>query len=154
MLESSLSNAESRGGGVIMFPLPVVCVCGHHLQQTGHQLAGMVADPACGQLNRETGNFPSPRSRLRVWSRELGSAVPSRVSPLVLHTQVESDANLRDSTSPCFPLRFPLEPSYAIGLVPSLSGHAIALPMAFTTENRHRGSSSQGSSTNESFLFR
>ena len=24
--------------------------------------------------------FPSPRSRLRIWSREMGSAVPSRVS--------------------------------------------------------------------------
>ena len=46
------------------------------------------------------------------------------------------------------PLRFPLEPPCAIGLVPSLSGHAIALPMAFTTETRHRASSSQGSSIN------
>ena len=100
-------------------------------------------------------NFPCPRSRLRVWSRELGSAVPSRVSPLVLHTQAESGAYLRDYTSPSrFPLLFPLEPPCAIGLVPSLSGHSIALPMAFTTENRHRASSSQGSSINGSFLLR
>ena len=42
----------------------------------------------------------------------------------------------------------------AIGLVPSLSRHAVALPMTFTTENRHRASSSQGSSINGSFLFR
>ena len=27
--------------------------------------------------------FPCPRSRLRVWSREAGSAVPSRVSLLI-----------------------------------------------------------------------
>ena len=27
--------------------------------------------------------FPCPRSRLRIWSRETGSAVPSRVSLLV-----------------------------------------------------------------------
>ena len=100
-------------------------------------------------------NFPCPRSRLRFWSRELGSAVLSRVSPLVLYTQAESGAYLRDSTSPSrFPLRFPLEPSCAIGLVPSLSGHAIALPMAFTTENRHRASSSQGNAINGVFLFR
>ena len=32
------------------------------------------------------GYVPCPRSRLRVWSRELGSAVPSRVSLLILHT--------------------------------------------------------------------
>ena len=119
---------------------------------------GMVVDPASGQLNnRENGIFPVPvRLRLRVWSSELSSAVPSRVSLLILHTQAEvSGAYLRDSTSPSrFPLRFQLEPPYAIGLVPSLSGHAIALPMAFTTENRHRASSSQGSSINGSFLFR
>ena len=29
---------------------------------------------------------------------------------------------------------FPLEPSCAIGLVASLSGHAMTLPMAFTTD--------------------
>ena len=34
--------------------------------------------------------FPCPRSRLRIRSRETGSAVPSRVSPLILHTQAES----------------------------------------------------------------
>ena len=27
--------------------------------------------------------FPCPRSRLRIWSRETGSAVPSRVSLLI-----------------------------------------------------------------------
>ena len=100
--------------------------------------------------------FPCPRSRLRVWSRVLCSPVPSRVSPLVLHTLTEPGVYLRDSTSPSrFPLRFPLEPPYGIGLVPSSSGHAIALPMAFTTENRHsRASSSQGRSINGSFLLR
>ena len=34
--------------------------------------------------------FPYPPSRLRVWSLEAGSAVPSRVSPLILHTLSES----------------------------------------------------------------
>ena len=41
-----------------------------------------VDNPARGHLNREC-IFPSPRSRLRIWSRETGSAVPSRVSPLI-----------------------------------------------------------------------
>ena len=99
--------------------------------------------------------FTCPRSRPSVWSRELGSAVPSPVSPLVLHIQADSGAYLRDSMSPSrFPLRFPLEPPFAIGLVPSLSDHAIALPMTFTTKNRFRASDSQGSSMNRSFLFR
>ena len=42
---------------------------------------GKVANPARGQLNRENEYF-SVRvpSRLRIWSRETGSAVPSRVS--------------------------------------------------------------------------
>ena len=35
-------------------------------------------------------NIPCPRSRLRIWSRETGSAVLSRVSLLILHTQTDS----------------------------------------------------------------
>ena len=42
-----------------------------------------VANPARGQLNRENAFFPVPRSRLRIWSRETGSAIPSRVSLLI-----------------------------------------------------------------------
>ena len=38
---------------------------------------GKVASPARGQLNREN------RSRLRIWSRERGSAVPSCVRLLI-----------------------------------------------------------------------
>ena len=44
---------------------------------------GMVANPARGQLNRENEYFPVPLSRLRIWSRKTGSAVPSRVSLLI-----------------------------------------------------------------------
>ena len=44
---------------------------------------GKVANPARGQLNREKRIFPCLRSRLRIWSRETGSAVPSRVSLLI-----------------------------------------------------------------------
>ena len=36
-------------------------------------------------------NFPRPRSRPIIWSSETGSAVLSRVSPPILHTQAESD---------------------------------------------------------------
>ena len=45
---------------------------------------GEVANPARGQLNRENYLFPGrPRSHLRIWSREMGSAVPSRVGLLI-----------------------------------------------------------------------
>ena len=53
---------------------------------------GKVANPARGQLNREKCFFPVPVRALRIWSRETGSAVPSRVSPLILHTQAKSDS--------------------------------------------------------------
>ena len=45
---------------------------------------GKVANPTInsGQLNREK-IFPSPRACLIIWSRETGSAVPSRVSLLI-----------------------------------------------------------------------
>ena len=42
---------------------------------------GKVANPARGQLAEQRKlTFPCPRSRLRIWSRDTGSAVPSRVS--------------------------------------------------------------------------
>ena len=37
-----------------------------------------------------------PRSRLRIWSRETGLAVSSRVSLLSVHTQTESGPDSRD----------------------------------------------------------
>ena len=50
---------------------------------------GKVVNPARCQLNRENELFLCHRMRLRNWSRETGSAVPSRVSLLVLHIQAE-----------------------------------------------------------------
>ena len=44
---------------------------------------GKVANLARGQLNGENILFSCPRSRLRIWSRETSSAVPSRVSLLI-----------------------------------------------------------------------
>ena len=44
---------------------------------------GKVASPARGQLNRGNECFPCPRWRLRIWSRETGSTVPSCVSLLI-----------------------------------------------------------------------
>ena len=56
--------------------------------------SGKVANPARGQL--------------RIWSRETGSAVPSRASQLILHTQAESSAYSRDSS------RFPISAAASV----------------------------------------
>ena len=44
---------------------------------------GKVASPVRGQLNRKNEYFPVRVSCLTIWSRETGSAVPSRVSLLI-----------------------------------------------------------------------
>ena len=75
-----------------------------------------------------------------------GFSRPVPRQPAHLHTQAESGAYLRDSSR--VPRRRPfIKPPYAIGSVPSLSGHAIAyrwrpLPRV----RRHRASKPQGSS--------
>ena len=63
-----------------------------------------------------------------------GSPVPRQ--PAHLHTQAESGAYLRDYSQ--VPRRRPFIyfiPPYAIGSVPSLSGHAITYSMAFAAES-------------------
>ena len=47
----------------------------------GKDQPGKVANPARGQLEQGKCIFPRPRSRLRMWSRGTGSAVPPRVKP-------------------------------------------------------------------------
>ena len=93
-------------------------------------------------------NIPCPLACLRIWSSETGSAVPSRISLLILHTQAESGAYLRDSSR--VPRRRPfiyIKPPYAIGSVPSLSGHAFASRWRLLPRvRRHRASTPQGSS--------
>ena len=58
-----------------------VCMYGHTCSKSIDQ-PGEVANPTRGELNRENKYF-RPRSRLRIWSRQTGSAVPSRVSLLI-----------------------------------------------------------------------
>ena len=60
------------------------------------QITRKVANPVHGQLNRE--KFRCPRSRLKIWFRETGLAVPSRVNLLILYTNAESGAYSRDSS--------------------------------------------------------
>ena len=77
-----------------------------------------------------------------------GFGSPAPRQPAHLHTQAEYDAYLRDSSR--VPRRRPfiyLKPPYAIGSVPSLSGHAIAYRWrSLPRVRRHRASKPQGSS--------
>ena len=75
-----------------------------------------------------------------------GFSRPVPRQPAHLHTQAESGASLRDSSR--VPRRRPLmKPPYAIGSVPSLSGHAIAYRWrSLPRVRRHRASKPQGSS--------
>ena len=52
-------------------------------------------------------NIPCPRSHLRIWSRATGLAVPSRVSPFIVHTQAEHDTYTYSQDSFRFPRRRP-----------------------------------------------
>ena len=68
---------------VVMLPLDTmnnvymnVCMDAHHIKPSIDQ-PGEVANPSRG-----------PRSRLIIWSRKTGSAIPSRVSLLIPHTQL------------------------------------------------------------------
>ena len=92
--------------------------------------------------------FPCPRTCLRIWPRETGSAVLSRVSLFTLHTQTESGAYLRGSSRA--PRRRPfiyIKPPYVIGSAPSLSDVAIAYRWrSLPRVRRHRASTPQGSS--------
>ena len=79
-------------------------------------------------------SHPCPRPRLKIWSRETGSAVSSRVNPLVLQTQTEFGAYSRDSSR--FPRRHPFICIFNHHRVsPEFVGSRNCVPMmAFTAE--------------------
>ena len=106
---------------------------------------GKVANPGRGQLNRENNTPLSPCVPENLVSRD-GFSRPVPRKPAHLHTQAESGAYLRDSSR--VPRRRPfMKPPYAIGSVPSLSGHAIAYRWrSLPRVRRHRTSKPQGSS--------
>ena len=73
------------------------------MDQTGKKVANQSCSWSAEQRKLI---FPRPCWRLRIWFRETGSAVPSRVSLLILHNQAKYGANVRDSSR--FPRWFPL----------------------------------------------
>ena len=106
---------------------------------------GKVANPARGQLNREN-NIPlSPCVPENLVSRD-GFSRPVPRQPAHLQTQAESGAY---GIPPEFRggVHLFMKPPYAIGSVPSLSGHAIAYRWrSLPRVRRHRASKPQGSS--------
>ena len=108
---------------------------------------GKVANPARGQLNREMNISLSTTAPEHVVSRD-GFGCPVPRQPAHLHTQAESGAYLRHFSR--VPRRHPfiyLKPPYAIGSVPSLSGHANGYRWrSLQRVRRHRASKPQGSS--------
>ena len=99
----------------------MICMYGHTCSKSMDQ-PGKVANPVRGQLNRGNGYF-TPKNL--VTRDGFGSPVPRQ--PAHLHTQAESGAYLRDSYRVLRRRPFIyLKPQYAIGSVPSLSGHLIA----------------------------
>ena len=73
---------SARSGIRPSMSMYVCSMYGHHIQQSMDQ-SGKVANPARGQLKQVKLLFPCPRACLRIWSREKGSAVPTRVSLLI-----------------------------------------------------------------------
>ena len=90
-----------------------------------------VANPARGQLDKEKRVFPwCPRLRLRIWSREMGSA--SRPAPSFSLSKLRLNLVLTRGIPPAFRGGvLLLIPPTAIGSVPSLSGHIIAYTDGF-----------------------
>ena len=107
---------------------------------------GKVANPARGQLNREYDIPLSPCVPENLVSRD-GLSRPVPRQPAHLHTQAESGTYLRDSSRVPRRRRPFMKSPYAIGSVPSLSGHAIAYRWcSLPRVRRHRASKPQGSS--------
>ena len=91
--------------------------------------------------------FPCPRTCLRVWSRETGSAVPSRVSLLILHTQAESGAYLLPSSAAASIYLFKTAIRPRVSPYYSFSGHAVAYRWRSLPRVRwHKSSKPPGSS--------
>ena len=102
--------------------------------------------PCCGVSPKWI--IPCPRSRLRIWSRETASAVPSRVSLLIFILKL--GLVLTYGIPPKFRggvTFIYLKPPHVIRSVPSLSGHAIAYRWrSLPRVRRHRASKPQDSS--------
>ena len=100
--------------------------------------------------------FPCPRSRLIIWLRKTGSAVPSRVTLLIIHTQADSGAYSRDFS------HFPRRRTFIyINCHPTSGQFRVHQVTQLRTDGVHCRESAgtvpvvpQGSSSNGCYLFR
>ena len=133
----------------VLNTMNILYVCMVITHGKGKDQPGKVANPTCGQLNREHDFSLVPFAPENLVSRNgFGGPVPCQ--PAHLHTQAESGTYSRDSSR--VPRRRPfiydLKPPYAIGSVPNSSGHAVAyLCRSLPRVRRHRASKPKGSST-------
>ena len=109
-----------------------VCMYGHYIYSKSKDQPVKVANPVRCQLN-----ISLSRSRLRIWSRETGWAIPPCVSPPI--SILRLNLVLTHEIPPDFRGGVHYVSPYVIGSVPSLSGHAIRV-------RRHRAGKPQGSS--------
>ena len=118
-----------------------------HAYSNGMDQPGKAANPTHGQLDRENEIFPCPRSRLRIWSREAGSAGPSRVSLLIFILWL--NLVLTYGIPPEFNggIHLFIKTTIRHRVSPDFIGSRDCVPMSFTAESRrHRPSKPQGNS--------
>ena len=147
----------------------MVCMCMVMVDVTNWASSGMVANVALGEFNKkndrknEFSPVKSPFAPENLVSLDGFGRPPPRISLLILHTQDESGFYTQDEYG-CLLTRFlPFSAAasvylfkrpFAIGSVPSLSGHAIVYRWrSLPRVRRHRASSPQGSSRNRCCHF-
>ena len=129
------------------YRLPGTYLCFVFTYEKSMDQPGKVANPARGQLNRENDFYSCPRPRLRIWSRETGSAVPSRVSLVVSILRLNLCAYLRDSSRVLRQRLFIDLSRHTPSGQSDLLGHAIAYRWRSRPRvRRRRASKPQGSS--------
>ena len=109
-----------------------VCMVTHYSKSMDRP--GKAVNPARGQLNRENEYFPCPRSRLRSWSRETVSAVPSRVSLLISILRLNLMLTGFLSSSAAVSI-YAFKTSIHHRVSPELMGSRNCVPMTFTSES-------------------
>ena len=116
----------------LSFPTPNIgTVCSALILSAEYGSTGYACQSCWWSVEQGKMFFPCPRSRLRMWSREIGSAVPPRVSPLIsIHGLNLVLPSTRDF--PCFPRR---RPHIHHRASPKFIRSRYCIPMAFTAEN-------------------
>ena len=128
---------DRKQGAVLLYIYLYVCMVITYSKSMDQP--GMVAIPACGLLNKKKTICPCPRSRLKIWSRETGSAVPSRVSLLI--SILRLNLVLTYGIPPEFRGGFHTFIQSAIRhrVSPEFIGSSSCVPMAFTAESAGAG---------------